>query len=278
MTNEELATAVQNGNNELMSQLWEQCRGFICQQATKWAAAWKNRSDIDKDDFTQAGYIAMCKAVRYWREDRGAFLTILGYYLKTEFSEVAGCRTETKLNEPLNKAVSLDAPISGDPDKEITMGETVAADDTGIEDAEEAVFQDQLSKTVNEAVCKLPERQRIAIEGHYLKGQPHKDIAREIGCSRSYVAELIKVGFNALRSGSSGPTLCELMYFNRDLYHGTGYAAWKNTGSSVQERHIIRNDEIVRKHRYSNARVDKINYCIYELGMDRGQAERLFPA
>lgn len=277
MTNEELCIAIQAGDGERISQLWEQCYRFIRQQANKWAKAWEKRPDIDADDFTQAGYIAMCKAVRYWREDRGAaFLTVLGYYLKTEFSEVAGCKTETRLNEPLNNALRLDAPVNGDTD-EITLGETVASDDTSIQDAEESVFQDQLAKTVNEAVYKLPERQRIAIEGFYLQGRTHRAIAKKIGCSRTYVAELIKAGFNALRSGSSGPTLYELLYADRDLYRGTGYAAWESTGCSVQEWHTIKNDEIIRKYKLNNARVDKINYCVKDLGMDREEAERLFP-
>lgn len=39
MTNEDIAVAVQNGQPELMEQLWKQCRRFIGQQALKWAKA-----------------------------------------------------------------------------------------------------------------------------------------------------------------------------------------------------------------------------------------------
>ena len=276
MTNEELCIAIQEGDTESINQLWKQCYGFIRQQANKWAKAWEKRPDIDADDFTQAGYIALCKAVRYFQEDKGGFLTILCYFLRAEFSEVAGCKTSRTLNEPLNNAVSLDAPINSDQD-ERTLGETVASDDTSIQDAEESVFQDQLSQTVTDALNTLPERQRKAIEGVYLTNKRYIDIAKELNCSKSYVMELIKTGFNKLRSGSSGPTLAELLYADCDLYRGVGFASWKATESSIQERIVIRNEMLVKKHRLQDTRVDKVEYCIKQLGMDRAEAERLFP-
>ena len=77
MTNEDLATRIQAGEDALTFQLWEQCKGFICKQAYRWAKAWKDRADFDVDDLIQAGYFALCDAVSSFQAERGSFITLL---------------------------------------------------------------------------------------------------------------------------------------------------------------------------------------------------------
>lgn len=236
MTNEELATAIKDGKHELTEQLWRQCYGFIRQQAIKWARARENRPDFDADDLTQAGYSALCEAVRGFQEDRGSFIGFLSFHLKTEFSRVAGCRTEAQRKEPLNDAVSLDAPAFSDPDSETTLGETIPVNEQGFEDVEAAIFNEQLSLALGQAMSELPENQRRAIELRYLHGKTYSQIAEALNQSTAYTGQLLKGGLKRLSVGNFAPTLSELVYGDRNYYRGTGFTAWEQTRSSAVER------------------------------------------
>lgn len=122
LTNEELVIAIQAGDQEKMEQLWQQCYGFIRQQAIRWARAWENRADFELDDLINSGYFALCGACSAFQPGRGSFINLLGMCIKTAFSEVAGCRTMAQKMEPLNNAISLDySPNNTNGKKMMTM-------------------------------------------------------------------------------------------------------------------------------------------------------------
>lgn len=269
-TNEELVTAIQNGKRELMDQLWQQCYGFIRQQAIKWAIAWENRPSFDEDDLTQAGYIALCEAVRGFQSNRGTFIGFLAYHLKTEFSKVAGCRTEAQRKEPLNCAMSLDAPAFNDPDSETALGENIPVSEQGFEDVEEALFIEQVAPVLDKAMQSLPENQRRAIELYYLHRKTYIQIAEILHCSNSSTRQLLKNGLNRLKMGSFAPVLSEVLYGDRNYYRGTGFNSWKYTGSSSPERELLRKEYKMRGR--------TLECCVQHLGMTTEQAKRLFPA
>lgn len=277
-TNEELVTAIQAGESEAIEQLWEQCRGFICQQANRWAQAWKDRSSYDVDDFIQSGYIALCDAVKAYQAERGSFLNILAYNLKTEFSKVAGCRSRAQLKEPLNNAISLDAPAYNDENNETSIGDTIPFHDPGFEEVEEAMHRAYIAGVVKDAVYSLPERQRRAVEGHYLQELPYEEVADSMNITSGNARQLTKAGLQALRRGRYAPTLSELLWGQRNLYQYTGYTAWKESGCSIQERTVIWKEQQEKRYRLKNKRRPIIRYCVDVLGMDQEQAERLFPA
>ena len=240
MSNEEIAMKIQGGEWGLMDQLWNQCYGFVRRQANKWARAWENRSDFDIDDLTQAGYIALCEAVGGFEEGKGTFISYLAFHLKTEFSKVAGCRTESQIREPLNSAFSLDSPAYGNEDSSTTVGETIPVDDQGIEAVEENLFNQQLAEVLHQALGDLPENQRRVIEMHYLQRLTYIQIADILHCAKSYPGQLEKDGLKRLRSGRYAPSLSEMYCGDRNYYKHTGYCAWKYSGTSSPEREPIR--------------------------------------
>lgn len=275
-TNEELAAEIKSGNQELMAQLWRQCYGFIRLQAAKWAQAWEKRPDIDMDDFIQGAYFALNKAVQAYDDDRGAFLNFLSFYLKTEFSTVAGVRSSR--TEPLNIAMSMDAPAYNDLDNDTTIGDTIAADDSSFEDIENDIFNAQISDALSCAMDDLPEKQRNAVEMNYLKGHTYSEIAERLGCSVAYTGQLVKDGLKGLRRGKHAPTLAELLWGEKNFYAGTGYMAWHENRSSVQERLLIWQENMMQRYGSEDSRAAKIRYCISVLGMNRDEVNRLFPA
>ena len=48
MSNEEIALAIQSGDNFFLQQLWEQCKGFIRKEACRWARARRLRFNLCK--------------------------------------------------------------------------------------------------------------------------------------------------------------------------------------------------------------------------------------
>ena len=219
----------------------------------------------------------MCEAVKAYQADKGAFLTLFAYYLKTEFAKVAGCRTTAQMNDPINNAVRLDAPAGNDEDGEITTGDTIPVEEPGFEEVEEAMRKAYMRRAVKDAVYSLPERQRIAIEAHYLDGKTYGEIAARLDVSAAYVGQLVKAGQRNLRTGKHAPTLAEMLWGFADFYGHTGFTTWKESGSSVQERLLMWKEKEEGKYRLTDTRAAKIRYCVEVKGMERGQAERLFP-
>ena len=239
MTNEELVFSIQKGNHDYIEQLWKQCYGFIRQQAIRWAKAWEKRSDFDAEDLTQAGFIALCGAVQGYQEGGGSFIGYLAFYLKTEFTKIVG-RTERQQKDPLNGAVSLDAPAYNDPDSDVTIGETIPCDEAGFDEVEDGLFNQQLGALLNQAMEELPEKQRKAIELHYLQGRTYNQNADEFHCATSYPGQLVKDGLRKLKKGNHAETLADILYGERNLYRHTSHKFFRDTGCSIQEYELIR--------------------------------------
>lgn len=278
-TNEELAAAVQAGSRDAINQLWVQCYGFIRQHALRWARAWFERSDFDADDLTQCGYIALCEAAKGYQAERGSnFLGYLLFYLKTEFAKCAGCRTKAQAAAPLNHAISLDAPAYKDDEGCTTIGDTIPYVETGFEAVEDAIYREQVARSVRAAVADLPDRQRMAIEAYYLDGKTYSDTGQALGVSGTRAEDITKDGLKKLRTGSHAPTLSELLWGNSNFYKHTGLTVWKETGCSVQEWQVLWKEREIKRHNLTDKRAVKIRYCVEVLGMDQKQAEELFPA
>lgn len=272
MTNEELAIAIQNGNEELMCQLWEQCKGFVCQQALKWSKAWEQRTDFDTDDLIQSGYFALCEAVKGFEMGKGSFIGLLSFYLKTEFSKVVGCRTAAQMKAPSYNAVSLDAPAYNDTENETTLGEIIAAVDMGFEAVEDALYNQHLAGVVREAVNSIPEQQSKGIDLYYLQGKTQKETAERLCVSGSRAQQVIKKGLESIRKSQYMPLLVDLYFGSRNLYQGTGFASYKYSGTSSPEREAIYKEYI--ENQYKAAKWGgKVSLLVTRLGYSREKAQ-----
>lgn len=244
MTNEELAVAVKAGREDLITELWEQCVKYIRLRANKWAQAWKGkRCDFDYDDFVQAGYFALLEAVEKWESGRGlSFVGFLDLCLKTAFAEVAGCRTPAQMKDLIYTSARFESPIPGDQntDKERTLADTIGGECEGLEALEDADFQEYIAKAVRECLATLPERQRQAIEYHYLQGKNYAAIAASFGISLGRAQQIAQHGMRRIRRSQEGERLRRIYFGERNLYRGTGFQSWKETGISQPEREAMR--------------------------------------
>lgn len=276
-TNEELVAMIKAGDDEAVCKLWQQCYGFVRLQAIRYSRSMENRPGFDLEDLVQGGYFAMCKAVDIYDAGRGAFLPVLNVCLKTVFSEIAGYRTSAQRKEPLNTASSLDAPIGNDEGNELVLADMIPCEEEGFEEVEEAMYKESVSETVTEALQSLPERQNKAVTAHYLEGRTQGEIGAFMNVSTSRAGRIIKDGLNNLRKGDYASRLAELLWGEMNFYKHTGYTAWRESGCSVQEWLVIWKDREEKKHGLRKSNDARVRYCMEILGMDRGQAERLFP-
>jgi RNA polymerase sigma factor for flagellar operon FliA len=94
----------------------------------------------------------------------------------------------------IRSITSLDAPLSTE--SESTLGALVAGeDDDVLAEWESAEVTDE----VVEAVARLPERERVAVQMYYLSERSLKDIGSELGVSESRACQLRRQGVERLR-------------------------------------------------------------------------------
>lgn len=219
MTNEEKAVNIQQGRRECILPLWEGVQRFVYREAGRWARAWQGRGGVELEDLIQAGFLAMLEAVEDYDPAKGAFLTWYALFLKTAFSEAVGCRTQGQRREPLNAALSLDAP-TGEED-EFTLGDTLEGPDL-IADADRRLYLEQLHSTLEAELEQLPAEQRAVLERRFYGEQTRKQIAEAEGLTLYNVQALEQHGLNALRRPQVARKLRQYLDERTDFYglHG----------------------------------------------------------
>ena len=256
MSNEELAMDIQAGATGRMVDLWEQVEGLCCWKAKQVIAALQLRGNpcgVEFDDLYQTGYLAMVAAVESYRSESGAFSTWFMFYLKTAFAEATGYRTKYGRCEPLNTATSLDRPIQPDePDggnlDEFVSDSKAAAAMDGVE---QSVYYKQLHEAMDAAIDELPLENALALRLRYWGNMTLAAAGKAIGRSPERMRQMESKGIRELRKSK---VLHNFLDF--DMYHGTGLGTFRSSGSSIQERYVMkqeRRQEYERKRRNEQA-------------------------
>ena len=282
MTNEELVTAIQAGDGSLMGQLWEQCYKFIRLQATRFLHEWDGNTGFELDDLTQQGYFGLCEACRTFTPGQASFCFWLSLALKTAFREVAGCRTASQRNEPLNSAGSLDEPMkngSSGEDGKATKGDFIE-DPIRVDFAiDDEIFQEQCAKILRCKVAQLQANQRTAVEMKYWENATDQAIADKLQCSRTYANTSVKDGLKALRRRDTDNTLRNLLddlyYEKRNLYNHTGWGFFKSTGYSSPEYEVCKKEERNQRKKSRKERENEIALVMKYFEVDLATAEEL---
>lgn len=244
MSNEELVAEIQTGATERMVDLWEQVDGLVKRQAQKVISALSHRGNpcgVEFEDLYQTGYLALAEAAKTYKSEGMSFAAWLMFYLKSAFAVVTGYHTATGQREPLNNALSLDMPPNGETD-EITLGDCIEdLKAAGIlEQTEKNVWNYQLSSALTEALDSLPELQADTLRLRYFEGMTLEDTRRRLGVSRDKVTQAERRALRNMRTDKLRP------FYEFDYYGRTGLTAYRNSGTSVQERYLL---EVERKSR-----------------------------
>lgn len=170
MSNEELVKLIQTGERNRLPDLWEQVRQMVYQQARRWAGV----GGAETEDLIQAGFIALLSALDSYDSSAGAkFSTWFFQHIRREFANACGQRTERRKRDPLQGAVSLDAPLDDDESDGGTLGDIVPdpAAEAAIRDVDERDRLTRLRAVVGEVLAELPENLRKAIVSKYWHGE-----------------------------------------------------------------------------------------------------------
>ena len=172
MSNEELAVLIQDGDNARILELWQQCNAFVWKQARREIYRLEGRRGVDVNDLVQSGFLAMLDAAKSFDANAGfAFMTWLGFKIKTAFQEATGCRTERQRREPIDSAVSLETPLTDEENGDV-LGDVIPdqAAELAFDEVSEADMVCRLHDVLENALATLPQEQADALRMKYFEG------------------------------------------------------------------------------------------------------------
>ena len=102
-----------------------------------------------------------------------AFMTWLGFKIKTAFQEAAGCRTKRQMMEPIDNSVSLETPLTDDENADV-LGDLIidTAAEKAIDAVAEADMAQRLHGALENALATLPQEQADALRTKYYEERP----------------------------------------------------------------------------------------------------------
>lgn len=248
LTNEELACRIQQGEQELIPQLWEQVVRFITVQAHDYISLRiqnGQRCDGELGDFVDQAFFSFLDAIRLFDPDAGSFLAILKLAIKTSFSEVAGCRRAAQRLDGSNIAVSGDAKID---DGDFCLFDTVQddrADPAG--QVVELLYLEQLRTALDRAMQQLSGGQAEILRARYYRGLTQKEIAGKLGCTSSNVGRMERSALSALYASRSENGLDQFLEEHTNWHLKVGIKRFRNTRTSSVEEIVFQREELVNR-------------------------------
>lgn len=240
MSNEEIATRIQNGETELMPVLWAQVEKFVLWRADRLWMVLEGRADVDLEDMYQCGYLALVDAVATYTPESGSFSTWLGIYLKKVFIEATGYRTVRGRMDPSKHAVSLSRPV-GDGADCLELVDTVEdkSCQTAFDTLEDKMWRQQLHETTEGALADLPAAQEALLRGRFYDGKTLGKLADELEISQQNVRVRIDKALETVRKSKQAKELLSFYKHDFDYYRGTGLSSFRHTGASIQEIYMM---------------------------------------
>ena len=202
MANEELAALIQTGERERVIELWEQVYRFTQRQARRWALALEGRCGVTLEDLQQCAFLALLDAVDGFDPGRG--MSFMGWYalhLKAAFTEATGQRTQKARRDPMQGALSLDAPLTDSAGDPFTIADTIpdAAAEAAILDVDERDRRKALHAALCNALQRLTEDQQEVIRCRYYRDLTMDQTGRPLGMTKSAAQQTEQKALRVLR-------------------------------------------------------------------------------
>ena len=236
MTNEELAVRIQAGEKKYVPVLWEQIRRLIVMMAGKYARMEFIPRFVDIEDFTQCGYFAMLKAIKWFQKDGDyRFTTYLNYAMKSTVRDMLGLQNGYGTRSPL--AVSLNEPINHETDMELI---DLIPDET-IKISED-LERKEIARALREEIALLPSQQAYIVLQHWYHNQTYTTIAATLGVSGVEAKRLARHALHKL--GRSRRLLAIFLAY----YSGAWYIMTENP---IIERRLAKDKEDAKNKTWS---------------------------
>lgn len=203
MSNEELAVMARGGDCHALLQLWSQVKRMVYQQAARWA--WWGGATVE--DLVQAGFIAVLRAVGSYNPTKARFSTYLFQLLRAELTAATGQHTKLSRLDPLQNALSLDAPLDVDEDATLANFMPDPAAEAEITAIDEQDRQARLHAELEIALSPLSDEEQRTIRARYYRGQTLDAIAVAEGISKVTVSRQEQSALRRLRHPSHSKRL-----------------------------------------------------------------------
>lgn len=242
MTNEELAIKIQQGDTHCVSLLWDQTEKLFVMFCNKW---WTVRGErfaecgIMLDDLKQECYFILIDAVAaYNSAKRYKFTTFIHYHMQNRFNALLGyCKNRRR--EPLNGSDSLDTPIPGTDDLQLSDLIPDPVSEKPFEQVDQADYVAKLHSDLEAAMQrKLSEQQKNVICDYYYSGLSFAEIGERQGVSADRVKTILQTSRHRLQTDLELKQRYKNEILQDRLYKGTGLSAFKDRGMSSVEQSV----------------------------------------
>lgn len=184
----------QQGDAEARGKLIEHNLRLVAHIAKKYTSP-----GASQDDLISIGTIGLIKAVNTYTASRATRLAT--YAAKCIENEIL---MSIRASKRIKQEVSLSLPIGTDKDgNEISFNDILGTDtDEIVEDISLKIQVTKLYRAIAEQLS--PREQRVIIQRYGLDGgeaRPQREIAKQLGISRSYVSRIEKRALEKLRCG-----------------------------------------------------------------------------
>jgi len=197
---QETLEALEQGSEEAKQRLIERNLRLVVFIARRF-----ENTGVNLEDLISIGTIGLIKAVGTYRRDKNIKLaTYSSRCIENEIlmhiRKIANQKTEVSLDEPIN--MDYDG-------NELLLSDVLGTD----EDLVMRPLEDDVDlQLLHQAVCSLPERERIIVQMRFgLGGQQEltqKEVAIKLGISQSYISRLEKRIMEKLRKDMIKQTSC----------------------------------------------------------------------
>lgn len=247
MTNEELLQLTRNGDGDeqTLETLWEQTARLFYIHSDSLYRRHKGRADsygVARDDCRQVCWFAFLDAIKAYNakpDTELKFNTFIKFHVRRRVYELLGYRTRKR--EPLNGAVSLDAPLPSSEDENITISDTIA--DPSAERPYEQIDGSDLAAEVEGIISALPPKQAAAVHGRFWQDKTLTEIGAELGLTPKQVHNQYRTAIGKLRRDKRLQEIRDNYYANTTLTKHTGFQFFKENQMSSVEWHLIRLEE-----------------------------------
>lgn len=197
LTDEELVSAAQNGDNDALETILSRYKNLVYSKSKPYFLA-----GADDDDIIQEGLIGLYKAVMDFDGERFPFFKVFAGVCVTRHILTAVKAASRKKHQPLNSYVSLDKSANDD-DSELALSEIMSAAETL--DPEAIVIDkenvDGMEYTINKVLSTLETQVLVC----HLEGMSYSEIAEKLGKDTKAVDNAVqrikKKLYGALKSG-----------------------------------------------------------------------------
>ena len=240
-TNEELASQAKTGDRAALAALWEQNRGLLAvlfrRLYIRAGTLRVTQAGVTWEDVEQCGFLAIVQAAQVYEPQRGTlFTSVLGYAVKRVFFELIGFPTERTKREPLNRACSLDEPVTGEDGSETPRGELTPdhAAEQAFENTERRVYCEQLRHALDTEIAKLSPIQQEAVRSRFYENLTLTQTGERLHCNAEYARRQVDRALFLLKRSARLARFRERI-IREDAYHGrrpgrrgNAVGAWKN--------------------------------------------------